>query len=245
MADPSPYTSPLTYPGTPPEASGLVLGAAYRALGWSAVDAELARRRVARLADRTPVVAIGSNAAPAQLRVKLAATKPAAADPLVVPMAYVELHGLAVGVSAHVSRPGYVPATPVSGDGERSRAFVVWLDARQLAVVDRSEASYDRVRLPSRFAVRHVAGREPLAGCHIYVSRHGHLLDAYGSPRRLVAQPALLRSLLEESERLRILAGGCPASWVTVMRDQRARAQAGEIWRRENRVRTSDESLTS
>jgi hypothetical protein len=243
-AEPSPYESPLTYPGTMPEATGLVLGTSYREIPWSEVDAELARRRVVGLTHRTPVLAVGSNAAPAQLRAKLG-SRGSFDDPLVVPMAHVELHGLAAGVSGHVSRAGYVPATPVRTDGERSRAFVVWLDAQQLAVVDRTEASYDRVQLSRRITVRHVAGRLPVTDCHSYVSRHGFLVDAYGRPRRLMAQPVLLQTLLDESERLRALAGDSPESWVRVMRDEAARAKARAIWRSEGRVREADRSLTS
>ncbi|MEQ4204496.1 hypothetical protein [Actinopolymorpha sp. B9G3] len=244
-AEETPYTSPLAYPGTTPSSSGLVVGPRYREIPWAAVDAELARLQVAPLVHRTPVVAVGSNAAPAQLRAKLAPAGRSARDPLVVPMAYVELHGLAAGVSAHVSRPGYVPATPVPTDGEMGHAFVVWLDPVQLAAVDRTEPSYDRVRLPEAFGVLEAVGGAPFDGCDVYVSRHGCLLDTHGRPRRLVAQRALLQALLDESEQLRGIAGECPESWVTAMRDRQARAGAQAIWRSEGRVRESSGALTT
>jgi hypothetical protein len=244
-AEPAPYLSPLTYPGTAPDSSGLVVGPRYREVGWADVDVELARLRVAPLRCRMPVIAIGSNAAPAQLRAKLVRDGSSVQDPLVVPMTSVELHGLVAGLSAHVSRPGYVPATPVRSEGEMSRAFVVWLDPGQLATVDKTESSYDRVRLPDSIGVREMPGGAALDGCHLYVSRHGCLLDAYGRPRRLMAQPALLRSLLNESSRLRAIAGESPESWVTAMRESRTRAVARAIWRSEGRVRACDRTLTT
>jgi hypothetical protein len=90
------------------------------------------------VASLVPVLAVGSNASPAQLRRKLAK----AGLPTLVPITAVSVDGLAVGVSAHVSRPGYLPATPVPDEGAVSNLWLVWLDAAALAAVDLSRYGY-------------------------------------------------------------------------------------------------------
>ena len=148
--------APLTYPGTPPwrpaivvtDAAVLVLEPRSDAsLGeWLLrTDAGTDERTVTGprgmplddylrdtdslpMASLTPVLAVGSNASPAQLRRKLAN----AGLPTLVPVTAVTVRGLAVGVSAHVSRPGYLPATPVPGTGVESSLWVVWLDEASL-----------------------------------------------------------------------------------------------------------------
>lgn len=119
----APRDHPLTYPGAWPKDSGLLRG-----------DRMLPLDRLVH-EDRVPVLAVGSNACPGQLRHKLAEsgiTTP-------VPMVRTRVTGLDVGVSAHVSRLGYVSASPVAAPGCTRELFVIWLDARQLAVIDASE----------------------------------------------------------------------------------------------------------
>jgi hypothetical protein len=111
-------------------------------------------------ASRTPVLAVGSNASPAQLQRKLSNVD----RPTLVPITAVSVHGLVVGVSAHVSRPGYLPATPVPSADARSDLWILWLDEAELAAVDATEPNYDRVRLPDRCPVRLTTGG-PVTGC--------------------------------------------------------------------------------
>jgi hypothetical protein len=68
--------------------------------------------------------------------------------PTVQPMVAVQVHSLAVGVSARASRPGYVPATPVADPAAASQLWVVWLGPEALIAMDATEPNYRRVRLP-------------------------------------------------------------------------------------------------
>jgi hypothetical protein len=95
---------------------------------------------------RTPVAAVGSNASPAVIRAKLLAGGLAP----VVPMIRGRLHHLRISLSAHVSRPGFVPAAPARVIGDVAEVVVGWFDAEQLARLDATEPNYDRIRLPAR-----------------------------------------------------------------------------------------------
>ncbi|RKS07852.1 hypothetical protein DFP74_3538 [Nocardiopsis sp. Huas11] len=157
-----PMARPLTYPGTIPDGSGVLLDRSYVALrpeagrpagewtaafdddGGSTLEGVLARLGRAPMADRHPVLAVGSNAAPAQMRRKL---RSRALEP-VVPMTLADVDGIAPGFSAHVSRPGYVPAAPVARPGRR-RLFVLWPDQAQLEAIDATEPNYRRLLLPA------------------------------------------------------------------------------------------------
>jgi len=91
-----PREHPLSYPGAWPEESGLLDGD--RLLPLSRLVYE----------DRVPVLAVGSNACPAQLRHKMAQSGVSGTIPLVK----ARVGGIGVGVSAHVSLMGYVSASP-------------------------------------------------------------------------------------------------------------------------------------
>lgn len=101
------------------------------------LDQALARLGQPVMAARFPVLAVGSNAAPAQIRHKLAAPR----SP-VMPLVDVTVTGLAVGVAAQVAPYGALPATPVFGPDLSCRLFVAWLDSRQLDHMDRSEGAH-------------------------------------------------------------------------------------------------------
>ncbi|MFG1948328.1 hypothetical protein [Nonomuraea sp. NPDC048826] len=217
-----PMASPLTYPGRVPDASGVLVDGAYLPLAESGEA----------MAGRHPVVAVGSNAAPGQLWRKFAghAIRP------VVPMTRADVVGVVPGVSAHVSRWGYVPAAPVAVPGEVSRLFVLWLDDRALAALDLTEPNYRRRRLPAdRHPVTLESGAR-LPWCFAYVGRHGCLTDGRGRPRRLVAQPELIRSLLEESPELRRLCGDTPEEFVVRVRDETVRDAVRRLFLAQRRV---------
>jgi hypothetical protein len=154
----------------------------------------------------------------------------------VVPLTAVEVAELGVGVSAHIGRAGYVPATAVLRPGERSRLMVCWFTGAQLAAVDATEGRYWRVPLPpGRFPVTLRSG-ERLAACDAYVSRYGCLMDS-GRPRQLVAQPALLSALLDASEALRTVLGDSPEEAVArAAADEGVRAAARRIFAAEGWV---------
>jgi hypothetical protein len=217
-----PLLDPLSYPGPPVPWPALLRGDRLPRIvpdpgpvgGWrtgadgTALDAALAAAGGAPVADRVPVVATGSNASPGQVRHKLLS----AGVPVLVPMVPVTVAGVAVGVSAHVSAPGYVGAAPYTAAGRRSLT-VSWLDAEQLAAVDATEPNYRRTPLaPADFPVTLPGGRT-LPGGWLYVGRHG-VLAPDGLPRPGGDQRALLTALLAGSARLRRLLGPDPRSWV-------------------------------
>jgi hypothetical protein len=178
------------------------------------------------MAERTPVLAVGSNASPAQLRRKLANV----GLPTQIPVIAVTVGGLAVGVSAHVSRPGYLPATPVPDTGTESKLWLLWLDPATLDAVDATEPNYHRVRLLPRYPVRLTSGQVVTNGW-VYLSRHGHLLNAAGQPRRLTDQATLITALLSELPELQALAGTDPQQWIARTRDPGVRTAIRERFR--------------
>ena len=231
-----PIGHPLAYPGRVPEGSGLLAGDRFRVLHgadgeWRLDDMTLdeALRRAGGpiRADRHPVVAVGSNGSPAQIHRKLSGR----AD-LLVPMTYATVRGLVPGVSAHVSRPGYVPAAPMLVPGSVARLLVLWLDDAQLAVLDATEPNYRRLPLPDTVTLD---GGSP---ADLYAGRHGCLLDRRGQPFTLGGQAALLSALLADLPELGRLTGATgPEEFVArVRRDPDLRERVRRLWRREGRV---------
>lgn len=188
------------------------------------LDAFLARHGHPRTEDRVPLLAIGSNASPAQLRHKLR-------DNAVVPMTKARVTGIGIGVSAHVSLMGYVSASPFRAKGAPRELFVIWLDADQLRMIDASEGlftpggNYQRITLSSSPAQLE-SGQLP-DGVQLYVNRRGVLHNGSPEPRPHGGQRALLASLLSESARLRELFGGTPEEFVARARGDRALCAAG------------------
>ncbi|OIV38563.1 hypothetical protein BIV57_04710 [Mangrovactinospora gilvigrisea] len=199
-----PLLEPLAYPGRPAPGPAVLLGDGLTVLQrWdgAAVDGLLAEAGAPPLAARTPVLAVGSNAAPAQLHHKLAALPPAARA---VPLCPVRADGLGVGVSAHISRAGYISAAPFAAPGARAALTATWLDPEQLAAVDATELTYRR--RPARGPVALPDGTA-LDGAFLYVHRTG-VLAAEGDgdvPLPAGPQPELLAGLLARSARLRAL----------------------------------------
>lgn len=243
-AEQAPRVVPLSYPGRWPEQSVLLTRHAMnvlylqpgRRVGQARVlldDEEdipdegpssirelslnyvLARLNAPPAANRAPVLAVGSNAAPAQMRHKFA--RPGVS--LIIPMVHAEVEGLASGVAAEASTVGYLPATPIVGPDYESQLFVQWLDAHQLATLDATEPGYRRVLLPAgdpaTGGVRiTLPSGEVLGGCYAYVSTTGCLVDNDGRPVPLVDQRELLTRLLTSSRRLRSEVGSTADAWV-------------------------------
>ncbi|MGQ4363319.1 hypothetical protein [Streptomyces sp. SAS_272] len=220
----APRDRPLSYPGVWPAGSGLLDGDE-----WLPLD---------RLTHpgRTPVVAVGSNASPAQLRHKLAAFDVSAA----VPMTRARVTGVEVGVSAHISRAGYVSASPVHAPAVTRELFVIWLDAGQLDVLDATEPNYDRVLLPAPGFRVELEDGEALLDAFAYVNHHGVLHDGSGVPRSHPGQRALITELLAESAELRRLFGTTPEEFCARARADARRCEQGtRLFAREKRVTAS------
>ncbi|WP_171166304.1 hypothetical protein [Streptomyces sp. I05A-00742] len=189
---------------------------------------------------RHPVLAVGSNASPAQVGHKLAGC----GLPAAVPMVPVTVCGIGVGCSAHIGRAGYVAAAPYADPDAERRLVVSWLDPAQLAAVDASELHYRRVLLPGAAFPMTMPSGERLGGAYLYVSHHGVLLDpATGRPRPGAGdQGALLSALLRSSDRLGALLGPDPHTWTERARAEEAvRAEGARIFREEGWVRTEGE----
>lgn len=134
------------------------------------------------LAGRTPVIACGSNRAPAHL-----ARKFAHHPNTVIPVERATLAEFDVVYSAHITRYGSIPATLIPSPGTRVALSLTWLDDRQLAVMHETEGpgeNYDYVCL-ERLALVTEAGHA-LAAASVYRSRHGALLEG-GAPVALAA----------------------------------------------------------
>ena len=128
------------------------------------------------LADRTPLLAYGANAAPEALAYKLAALPGEG-----MPVLRAELEGFDVVYSAHVSPYGAVPATLLESPGTVAPVFVLHPTERQLALLTATELNYDLVEV---------------SGTVAYRSKHG-CLELNGSPIALAAVRSQGRTLPE------------------------------------------------
>lgn len=246
--DAAPREHPLIYPGAWPAESGLLHQGTYLRLSpepdsgldrWpvesgttgrrTPLDQVLADAGLPLTGDRVPVLSVGSNACPGQLRHKMAGLGVSST----IPMVKVRATGIEVGVSAHVSPLGYISASPFHAPDRTRDLFITWLDTVQLEIVDHSEGvftregEYDRVFLPAdRFPMEMPSG-ELLAGVHAYVHRRGVLHDGTGAPRRHPGERRLLTGLLAESRRLREWFGDTPEEFSARARGDEALCEKG------------------
>lgn len=188
--DPESVPDPLDYPFEPAAASGVLLGdhvvPLILAAGSSAgdgivylehgdtptLDALLRARGLPSSAERTLVVAVGSNAAPAVLARKFHRQGVST----VVPLLLVIVRGIGLGYSAHVSKQGFVAATPFADPARPATLVGSLLDAEQLNALDRTEPNYRRLLLAARDypLVIDGSGQRP-ARWSVYESIHGVL----------------------------------------------------------------------
>ncbi|MFC7375835.1 MULTISPECIES: hypothetical protein [unclassified Brachybacterium] len=136
-----------------------------------AIESALVTDGAAPLAERTLVVAVGSNQTPETIARKYARSgrdlHPA------TPFVRCTVRGLAVGHCAHTSRRGYIPAAPYRAEDVRTELVATWFDDEQLAVVDETEPNYERVRLDAaRFPLTLATGHRP-AHYDVYASSWG------------------------------------------------------------------------
>lgn len=177
--------TPWDYPGTPPAASGLLDGD--RFVPRPPADlVDLAR-------DRTLVVAVGSNASPAVMRRKLARHGVGGTVPLVA----ATMRGIAVGHSAHVSRPGFVAAAPYLAADAVTPVYVTLLDADQMRCLDLTEPNYVRRRLAGGRCALALDGGTTPAEFDLYDSRWGVLARPGAAVVPLGTQTAL-HALLQD-----------------------------------------------
>jgi hypothetical protein len=186
------HLDPLLYPWDPPEASGVMDGDEFRPLEPSAgLDEALAQAGAAPLDARSLVVSIGSNSSPDVMRRKFANYhQPVSA---VLPLVRGQLHNIAVGHSAHVSRAGYIAAAPYPLMGECTPVRLSWLDHVQLMALDETELHYRRIQLGGEACPLVVDHGERPEAFSLFTSRLGVLTDGDGGKLPFLDQPALWR----------------------------------------------------
>ena len=184
-----PREAPLTYPGTAPAGSYLLVGdrvapvslaadgaTSARLADGRAVDEVLAALDVAPFAERTPVVAYGANRSPRTLVLKMD-HHDGGDGTVAVPVVAARLVDLDVVVGGFSSQ-GYLYADLAPSPGTVVVVAVTMLDDDQLAAVHRSEGvgagGYEVVALPD-VVLDGGARTEALA---------------YAGPRPVVASPA-------------------------------------------------------
>ena len=131
----------------------------------------------------TPVIAVGSNRAPAQLARKFAGMDVA------VPVTRMRARDVDVVHAAHVAGYGAVPATLAGSPGTTVELWITWLDERALERMDATEAvgvNYDRVTVSLTWED---AGPRSPARALLYSARCG-LLQLDDAPVALAAIPA-------------------------------------------------------
>lgn len=173
---------PWTYPGPPLPFSCLQIGDRLLPLpDHGALD----------LAGRHFVISYGSNASPDVLRRKFER----GGVSTTVPHFLGHLDGMALGHSAHVSRPGYVPVTPFPAQSSIP-VVVSALTPDQLRCLDRTERNYDRVAVPATRVRLSVPWQLPRQ-LHLYESTWGTILDGPGTPLPFGPQSAIFARLAQ------------------------------------------------
>lgn len=127
------------------------------------------------LGQRVPLLAIGSNAAPSQLRHKFRET-PGQLCSLSMRARAV---GLVPGFAPFRAPGGYLPATPIlEWDAAVSDVTIQFVSQVELQRLDETESRwYRRVWLDASVAEISLRTRERLNGVHAYVAEHGYLCD--------------------------------------------------------------------
>lgn len=207
--------------------------------GLAQLDHLLAAEGAAPLAERTLVVAVGSNQAPAVIARKYARAarqvRPA------TPFVPCTVAGLAVGHSAHASRGGYVAAAPYRRPGARTELVASWFDAEQLAVLDETEPNYHRLEVDAaQHPVHLVTGQQP--ACYsLYASRWGVLGNQhrYGHRPWTFRHQAELFAQVHQLTGTPLLAGDAaavctrlaqdPSAFTQVVRQHRLAVQDGLV----------------
>lgn len=199
-AHPEPHGAPEDYPWTAPEKrSSLLLSTGIHELDAAAdvpaIEKALLGDGGTPLAERTLVVAVGSNQSPAVIERKYRGA--GHVGPVATPFLRCTLWGLDVGHSAHVSARGYIAAAPYVAPDAVTELVATWLDETQLAIVDRTEPNYERVELDGEeFPLQLASGLRP-SRFAIYASRWGVIAD--GPPIAFRPQPQLFGLLAAQT----------------------------------------------
>ncbi|MGF1648710.1 MAG: hypothetical protein ACFCVF_17580 [Kineosporiaceae bacterium] len=171
----------------------------------------LSRTDAAPVARRHPVLAIGSNASPAQLHDKFGDE----AHSAVVPLTTVTVVGVDVSYSAHTSKAGYIPYAPIACPDRRRQMVMTWLDDDQLAVIDASERNYQPVELRGDVVKATLGSTLDVEHWTLYRSRWGVLRDGPNSSPVSAAGQGKPRSIFDS---LRMELPQEPSAWAEAAR---------------------------
>ncbi|TNE40662.1 MAG: hypothetical protein EP348_01815, partial [Alphaproteobacteria bacterium] len=133
--------------------------------------------------DRIPVLASGSNGAPAQLKRKFGEGSETA-----IPVTAAKLHDICCSYSAHYAGYGAIAATLCHAPGAVSDVHITWLNEAELKRMHETEAigvNYDYARLDNLRLLCERRGE--IATAFAYISRRGCLL--------IDGKPVLLKAL--------------------------------------------------
>lgn len=156
--------TPWLYPGPWPTDSGTLTAEGYFPGTTGLVD-------IATDLERTPVVAVGSNASPGVVRTKL---RNNGVSP-VVPFIRACVPDTTTAFTAHISPRGYIAAAPHRQPGLQTSMWVSLLDQEQLECVDATESpNYTRIHLDEAIILDN---GEELPGYDIYRSSWGLVPD--------------------------------------------------------------------
>lgn len=145
--------------------------------GTTGLDDVLAALGAPGLAERRPVLAIGSNRSAEALRRKFGPDATWA-----IPVLNADVEGVYVGYAACVSRPGWVPWAPVCLDSDARHAWpVLMLTDEEIRRLDETEPNYARLPLSGQHRV-FLDSEEELLDVALYRSRHGLIAGPDGTP---------------------------------------------------------------
>ncbi len=195
--DPDSLARALAYPWERPAGSYLLSGERVEPL--EAMAPARRERTIERFAaagaGRTPVLAIGSNAAPAVAARKFAHFDREEDRTLLALSGH--LREFDVGVAAQPTMYGSLPATLFPSPGTAVRAALLWVTPAQLTQLAWSEISYRLGRLRARFEIEE--SETSFDQVLVFVSRFG-VFCPQGEPVALAAIPARGRTAPELSQ---------------------------------------------
>ncbi|NUS74186.1 MAG: hypothetical protein HOQ05_12375 [Corynebacteriales bacterium] len=172
--------------------------------------------------ERHPTLAIGSNAAPAQLESKFAL---AANISDLVPLTRVTVKGISAGYSAHISKQGYIAYTPIKLDVE-STLFMLWLDDAQLAHIHATEPNYVPTTVKTFPAV--LESGENIEAYLLYRSKWGAIASSLHGPRAASTQQRIFQFLARSPRLVKLvpeLADGHAATVARLAADEDLRTR--------------------
>jgi hypothetical protein len=191
------------------------------------LDRVLRRDGLAPLEARALVVAVGSNASHRVVHSKLTVARAST----VVPFMTCRVWGMGVAYSAHVSRPGYVPVSPVDDPGGVTDLVAAFLDEQQLVAMDATEGNYHRLLVRgTRYPLLLDSGERPDA-YYVYSSKPG-VLRIGGDLVPPVNQRELHRLLFDDDELASVVPGRSPEERVALLRQRNIQEQVRDLFRR-------------